>query len=556
MKKKAANLAVPAIICLGILAGIFEPSSAKGFSATVSAVSDSTKLEKLLLLGDSLRREYRFEASITAYEKASELAPDSIARQRVEDQALPSKNGLNMLDYCSRPTVIARERFSLEDFFLYYPLPEKSWRPLPNPLDTVKPSDLVKASFIPDDATSLYFSTADADGIRNLYRTHFADSLWEVPELLGEHLTSSGNEIFPMLSPDGKSLFFASDGLFGMGGYDLYVSHWNESLKDWDIPENLGFPYSSPYDDFLYINTPDGKYSIFASNRACSRDSVYVYVLAYDTMPVHFAYEDASDDIRNLAALMPQESHVDNSSLGSWAGEDETQLEYIRKALEIKHLRDSVRSCMDLLDDARAEYASAQEAEKQALSGEIQAMELSLTSLQDTLNKANRRLQKLEMDIILAGKNIDFDKVQALADKEVKGAAGGYAFSANKLGPVPDFVVRKPKPTFDYSFMILPEGRFAEDNTLPDGLVYQIQLFTRAKQATVADLKGLSPVFWRKNAAGRYVYGVGVFRSYNDVLSNLNKVKKAGFKAAFITAFMDGTPINVATARSKEKAVK
>ena len=60
-----------------------------------------------------------------------------------------------------------------------------------------------------------------------------------------------------------------SKGLYGMGGYDLYVSQWNSETGDWDVPVNMGFPYSSPYDDFLFINTEDGKYSIFASNRGC-----------------------------------------------------------------------------------------------------------------------------------------------------------------------------------------------------------------------------------------------------------------------------------------------
>ena len=104
--------------------------------------------------------------------------------------------------------------------------------------------------------------------------------------------------------------------------------------------------------------------------------------------------------------------------------------------------------------------------------------------------------------------------------------------------------------------MILPEGRFAQDNTIPSGIVYQIQMFLLSRPATVPQLKGLSPVFSEKTPTGKYIYRVGVFRTYNDVLSNLNKVKKLGFKTAFIVAFRNGEPVSVQKARSLESKIR
>ena len=66
--------------------------------------------------------------------------------------------------------------------------------------------------------------------------------------------------------------------------------------------------------------------------------------------------------------------------------------------------------------------------------------------------------------------------------------------------------MEKPKESFDYTFMILPQGRFAEDNTLPGGLCYQIQLFSMTAKATVKQIKGLSPVFERQGTNGRRIY--------------------------------------------------
>ncbi|MBQ9185446.1 MAG: PD40 domain-containing protein [Bacteroidales bacterium] len=569
MKKKPANILVPvlfgALLCVGNIISAGARSHSSGFAAapadTLDTIVPAVKelaASQLFAKGDSLRRAYSFEDALDAYEAAAKAASDSTERAKYEEGAMLAQNGLSMLGFCNKPVVVAREKFSLEDFFLYYPLPDRGWRPIPNVLDSVS-TPLVRATWIPESETSVFYSAADADGIRNLYRTSFADSLWTAPELFGEQLTSSGNEIFPMVSPDGRNLYFASDGLYGMGGYDLYVSHWNPETRDWDTPMNMGFPYSSPYDDFLFINSPDGKYSIFASNRECGADSVYVYVLEYDSMPIRYSVDDDSDEIRSLVSLTPpaDASKLDNREVVSKAddAESEQHRKYIARALDVRRLRDSIYVRGKLIDEAREKFASAAEEERKLLADNILAMEQSLISLEDSLSVAVKMLGKLEMDIIMSGQVINQDRLQEMADSDVKGADNGYAFTARRMGALPQMIVQQPVPEFDYSFMILPEGRFAEDNALPSGLVYQIQLFSSSRKATVADLKGLSPVFWRRSATLKNTYYAGLFRSYKDVLSNLNKVKKAGFKRAFIVAFNDGKLISVQEARKMEKTI-
>ena len=357
-----------------------------------------------------------------------------------------------------------------------------------------------------------------------------------------------------MLSPDGKSLYFASKGLYGMGGYDLYVSNWNPETKDWDVPVNMGFPYSSPYDDFLFINSEDGRYSIFASNRGCSKDSVCIYVLEYDGMPVRKAFSDVAE-LRQLAALVPANdpTRIDNGSAveDQDPNSEETRL-YIDKIKEVRSLRDSVSRFTSSLDNLRNEYSSASDERKAELSATIQEKELLLPELNKTLQASVKELQAIEMDFLSKGIVIDASKLQAKADKEVVGAASGYTFSRNSYGPAPKLAIRKPVRKFDYSFMILPEGRFAENNSLPEGLVYQIRIFTQSRKATIQDIKGLSPVFERQSG-NKFIYSVGVFRSYKDVLANLNKVKKLGFRTAEITAWNDGQGVSVANARKLEE---
>ncbi len=535
-----------------IFIGIFTLLAQIAFGTDASAQVSPTRL---LMKADSSRMAYNFQAAVTYCEAAVD-ALDSTSSAKAEEQLLLARNGLNMMGFCSQPVVVAKQTFPLQDFLLFYPLKDFSWRKSPNQLDSLGGDNLSRAVYVPDGTRDIYYSAKDEEGIRNIYSTRLTDSLWSVPTLINEQMTSSSDEIYPMLSPDGQSLYFASKGLYGMGGYDLYVSQWNKETGDWDVPVNMGFPYSSPYDDFLFVNTEDGKYSIFASNRECGRDSVTIYVLEYDGMPVRKAVTEV-DELRELAALNPAGNHsrIDNGPAVS--GEtDESTRKYMDKMREVRSLRDSVARFGKNLDKLRSGLATASDEEKARLTAEITDKEMMLPTLNSTLNAAVKELQNIEMDFLANGIVIDTRKLQAEADKEIVGASSGYTFSKNSYGPDLRLDIRKPKPTFDYSFMILPEGRFAESNTLPQGLVYQIRIFTLSRKASVADLNGLSPVFERTTTSGKHAYSAGLFKSYKDALSNLNKVKKRGFRDAQIDAFLNGQVIGVSKARELEAKVK
>lgn len=499
--------------------------------------------------GDSLRGQYRFEEAAGAYQAASAMfvdslmtADDSLLRMDLSDRVLMAENGLSMMDFVYVPEVVARHKFSIDEFFLYYPLAEGAWRPVPSQLDSI-PHEFSKASFVRDQDKEIYWSAVDKSGIRNIFHSVCQDTIWSVPALLNEHLTSASDEIYPMLSPDGSQLYFSSAGLYGVGGYDIYVSEWDKETGDWSVPVNMGFPYSSPADDFLFVNTDDGKYSIFASNRSCSKDSVWVYVLAYDDMPVRRAVSDP-DEMLGIASLDPQSarSQEKDAVVEADIPENVDTRRYMSKMSEVRQLRDSIDRLGMKVEDAR--YRNDEEA---VLDGE-----LALIALRDSLDRASALLQEIEMEFLFSGVVIDPDKLLAEADREIVGHTADYVFTKREFGQPLALKMQDPEPEFDYSFKILEEGQFAEDNTLPEGLVYQIQMFSTTAKATVAKLKGLSPVFETRTSNGRYTYRVGVFRTYADVLANLNSVKKVGFRNAFIVAFNDGKDMTVAKARALE----
>lgn len=519
----------------------------------VSPARRSQTAGRMLAEADSLRTQYDFPRSVELLEHASEYA-DSIQNEAVEEALALARNGLNMMNYCSNPTVVARKKFALDEFFLMYPMEDHAWRLSPNALDSGA-DDISQAVFVPDSTRAVYFSAPDGDGIRNIYFTRKDGEKWSVPQLVNENVTSSSDEIYPTVSPDGRALYFASRGLYGMGGYDLYVSRWNREIHDWEQPVNMGFPYSSPYDDFLYINTDDGRYSVFASNRECGKDSVYIYVLEYDAMPQRHTVKEVRD-LRRLSMLIPVTEEAgaarrqDQLRSESVPGKDVSA--YMQKMADVRALRDSIYQFNKQLDEMRSQLADLPPEEQSGHISAIMAMEQGLPMMQDRLDKAVKDLQDIELDFLSSGAVLDSPGFQDDAEPEVREHSAAFEFVRHSPGKELAMEILSPEPA-DYTFSILEAGRFAESNELPDGLVYQVQFASGSGKLRQEDLHGLSPVFEKMSSSLRYTYTVGIFRSYNDALSHLNKVRKAGFKDAFITAFIDGKQVDVHDAREKER---
>ena len=522
-------------------------------------------VDSLVSRGDSLRMVYCFEESLSMYSEALAALgdslstyQDSILKLKISDKMLRSENGRNMTRFVYSPNVIAKHKFSLSDFFLYYPLKDRSWREVPEQLDSLQDS-YSRAIYAPAEDKTIYYSAADQDGIRNIYRTTYADTVWTIPALLNEQMTSDSNEIYPMLSPDGKCMYFASQGLYGVGGYDLYMSEWDESVNDWSVPVNMGFPYSSPSNDFLLVNSEDGRYTIFASDRECSEDSVWVYVLEYDNMPIREVMDDPKA-LLNLSHLNPSSAGKDapvSDDVKSEIPENVDTRRYMDKMAQVRALKDSISFCESSLADLREKYSLVEIAsEKHKLEEEILENELKVPLLQSRLDDAVKELQKVEMDFLFSGVVIDPDKLLAEAEREIVTENPDYVFSKMEMGEPLTLEMEKPEPKFDYSFKILDEAQMAEDMTIPEGVVYQIQIFSTSNKASIASLKGLSPVFEIRSSSGRYIYRVGLFNSYSDVLSHLNRVKRLGFRSAYIVGYVDGKEMSVAKVRTVESERK
>lgn len=124
---------------------------------------------------------------------------------------------------------------------------------------------------ISSDGKTLYFikGITDRFGVyhQDIYTTHYdADSGWALPRKLPSPINTDGTEESVFIHPDGKTLYFSSDGHPGMGGFDIFVA---KRLDDgtWSQPQNLGYPLNTYHDENSLLVSGDGKTGYFASDR-------------------------------------------------------------------------------------------------------------------------------------------------------------------------------------------------------------------------------------------------------------------------------------------------
>jgi outer membrane protein OmpA-like peptidoglycan-associated protein/tetratricopeptide (TPR) repeat protein len=135
------------------------------------------------------------------------------------------------------------------------------------------------------DGRTLYFVSAkeeDSFGGHDIYMSKLDDKgKWGKPVNLGGVINTEYNEESVFIHPDGKTLYFSSQGHKTMGGYDIFKSVFNEKTKTWSTPENIGYPVNSPDDDIDFVLSASGKHGYYSSFKKDGQGEKDIYMITF-----------------------------------------------------------------------------------------------------------------------------------------------------------------------------------------------------------------------------------------------------------------------------------
>jgi outer membrane protein OmpA-like peptidoglycan-associated protein/tetratricopeptide (TPR) repeat protein len=133
------------------------------------------------------------------------------------------------------------------------------------------------------DGKTLYFATARETSIDysiDIYvSTKQEDGTWGQAVPVAGGINTSANEKSPFIHADSKTLYFSSNGGFGAGGYDIFYTR-QDSNNTWQEPKNIGFPINSSQDEHGLIVSMDGNFAYFSTNRLEGEGGYDIYRFA------------------------------------------------------------------------------------------------------------------------------------------------------------------------------------------------------------------------------------------------------------------------------------
>jgi hypothetical protein len=107
---------------------------------------------------------------------------------------------------------------------------------------------------------------------------------WGTPVNLGPNINTKWKEEFPMVSPDGKTLYFASEGHSSMGGFDIFKSVWDEDENQWSKPRNLGYPINTADDELTISFVPNSRIAYISAMREDGLGDLDIYRVILNDM--------------------------------------------------------------------------------------------------------------------------------------------------------------------------------------------------------------------------------------------------------------------------------
>lgn len=150
-----------------------------------------------------------------------------------------------------------------------------------------------------------FLSQENNEGAINLYSSERVDNKWtrqsKVRGINDEKAFSRVN--YPFMLGDGETLYFAAEGEDGLGGYDIYTSTYDKDAQRFLQPVNIGMPFNSEANDYMFVIDEYSNLGWFASDRNQPADTVCVYIFVPEARKSYDSEVYSPEQIASFARI-------------------------------------------------------------------------------------------------------------------------------------------------------------------------------------------------------------------------------------------------------------
>lgn len=265
---------------------------------------------------EELINNYKFEEAASLINKELQTArKKKLSTEELEIQLAVANNGTNMLSSTEDVVFVDSIVVDRQKILDVYRIDSEAGKIgyLNNLISTGKKAGntIEEIAYMPQLLDKVYYSSAK-DSSTYLFTRDKIDDQWSAAKQLSGLEEFGSAQATPYMLTDGSTLYFAAKGEESLGGYDIYMSRYSQDQGEFLKPENIGMPFNSPANDYLYVIDETNNLGWFASDRRQPEGKVCVYVFIPNN--TRKAYDSETENLENLAML--------NSIKATQAGHD------------------------------------------------------------------------------------------------------------------------------------------------------------------------------------------------------------------------------------------
>ena len=149
----------------------------------------------------------------------------------------------------------------------------------------------------------VYFSQPDGHQ-QQLYTADKLGNEWSKPQPLQGLREGIDEASYPFMLTDGLTFYFAGKGEESIGGYDIFMTRYDSRSGSFLKPENIGMPFNSEDNDYMYAIDEANRIGYFVSDRRQPEGKVCIYIfIPSDTRKTYDNSKYTEEQIRNFADI-------------------------------------------------------------------------------------------------------------------------------------------------------------------------------------------------------------------------------------------------------------